>query len=297
MKDEYLKIESDYIDFLNEVKRVIDKLLIKNKIPTAFNIYGRLKSLDSIEEKHISERFIIENSITELNDLVGIRIVLLFPEFKEKVIEILLAEFRQIVHYVSPNQHVEKFGYNSVHLILGVKDEWLNTPDWAEHPDKKIEIQIRTLSEHIWAETSHSLFYKREENIPKIITRDLYRLSALLEVVDEKMQNIKNQVFGHFEFIKNCPYDEILKLDLNSETFRRVMEKNSGGIYNLNENKNKELSSIIERNYNILTTIVLETLIKDKVNFEHLDNDLFVNEILILLDEEKARIDKAQNKE
>lgn len=51
---------------------------------------------------------------------------------------------------------------------------------------------------HIWAETSHSIFYKREENIPDIINRDLYRLSALLEVVDEKLQTIKNTVENTF---------------------------------------------------------------------------------------------------
>jgi putative GTP pyrophosphokinase len=297
MIEEFKKIENDYIDFLNEVKRVIEKLLLKNNIPVAFNIYGRLKNINSIEEKHTSKRFIIKKSITELNDLVGIRIVLLFPEFKEKVIELLLSEFKQKVEYKSPNQNVEKFGYNSVHLILGIKDEWLSTPDWKEHSDKKIEVQIRTLSEHIWAETSHSLFYKREENIPKIITRDLYRLSALLEVVDEKMQNIKNRVLEHFEYIKNCPYEIILTLDLNSETFKRIMLEHSNGIYNLEENKNKELSSRIERDYNILNTNILENIIKDKINLEYLNNDKFIEEVLRLLEEDKISTDNKKNVE
>lgn len=294
MKEEYDCIKNDYSDFLNEVKRTIEKLLDRNKIPVAFNIHGRLKDVNSIEEKHDAKRFTIKNSITELDDLVGARIVLLFPEFKEKVINLLLEEFKPISDYKNHNQNIDRFGYSSVHLILGIKDEWLKTPDWKEHSNKKIEIQIRTLSEHIWAETSHSLFYKREENIPKIITRDLYRLSALLEVVDEKLQSIKNRVLEHFEYIKNCTYDEILKLDLNSGTFERVMLENSGGLYNINENQNKQLSSRIEKDFNILNTDILDSLIKGKINLGNYNNENFISEVFELLEKEKLRFDEAQ---
>src|SRR5690606_6286322 len=133
-----------------------------------------------------------------------------------------LDEFKLIEPYDPEVIIADKFGYSSAHLVLGVKDDWLKTPDWEDHLDKKVEVQIRTLSEHIWAETSHSLFYKREENIPTVISRDLYRLAALLEVVDEKMQGIKDSVESHFEYIRKCPYQEILTMDLNPETFRRV---------------------------------------------------------------------------
>lgn len=291
MRNEYEAIKEEYTEFLNEVKRVVEKLLSKNHIPIAFNIYGRLKKFDSIEEKHTSNRFVIKKTIIELNDLVGLRIVLLFPEYKDKVIELLLEEFKTINNHRKNTPKVDKFGYNSVHLILGIKDEWLNTPDWKDHSDKKIEIQIRTLSEHIWAETSHSLFYKREENIPKIITRDLYRLSALLEVVDEKLQNIKNNVSEYFMYIEKCPYEEILNMDLNSETFKRVMLENSDGQYDLDDRQNKELSSKIERDYNILNTIALNEIIVGKIELNEYTTQKFIDEVIILLQKDKENFD------
>jgi putative GTP pyrophosphokinase len=294
MREEYNEIISDYSDFLNEVKRTVE-ILLRNKIPIAFNTYGRLKEYESIEEKNNSKRFVIKNSITELNDLVGLRIVLLFPEYKDKVIDLLLEEFKPIIDYKKNIPVVDKFGYSSAHLILGIKDEWLKTPHWIEHADKKIEIQVRTLSEHIWAETSHSLFYKREENIPKIITRDLYRLSALLEVVDEKLQNIKDGVSEHFEFIEICPYETILTLDLNSETFKRVMKENSNGQYNLDDNQNRELSSRIERDYNILNTVVLNELISGKIDLENFEIKKYINDVFEMLEIEKKKIDSNQN--
>jgi putative GTP pyrophosphokinase len=278
---------------LNETIRIVEKLLLGNKIPVAFKVSGRFKDFASIEEKNYTKRYTIKKSITELNDLVGLRIVLLFPEFKEQVIELLLTTFKPISEYRKNKQSVDKFGYSSAHLILTLKEEWLHNPTLQQHANKKVEVQVRTLSEHIWAETSHSLFYKREENIPNVITRDLYKLSALLEVVDDKLQHLKKSVSNHFQYLQRCPYEEILKMDLNSETFKRVMLKNSRGVYSLDDNKNKELSSRVERDYNIVKAELLNEIISDKINLENIDNDTFINSVLELLNAEKDRIDKS----
>lgn len=291
---EYKQIIDDYSDFLKEFVRIVEKILLRNQIPIAFGISGRTKTLDSILEKTSSERFVIRNSITELNDLIGLRIVLLFPEFKDKVVEILSTEFKLLNDPNKSSQSPDRFGYSSIHLILRIKDDWTKTPDWENHSDKKIEVQVRTLSEHIWAETSHSLFYKREENIPNIINRDLYKLSALLEVVDDKLQHLKYTVEEHFKYISNAPYDEILNLDLNSETFRRVMIENSGGIYKLDDFKNKVLSSKIEKDYNILNVNILDNIIAGKIDITQIDQKEYIEKVIELLKVEKLRIDKEQ---
>lgn len=297
IQKEYHEIIEDYKDFLKEFQRIVEKILLRNKIPIAFGISGRPKSLDSIIEKKSSERFEIKKSITELNDLVGIRIVLLFPEYKDKVVEILTSEFDALNSPKKSIQNPDQFGYSSVHLILKIKDEWAKTPDWENHTDKKIEVQIRTLSEHIWAETSHSLFYKREENIPNIITRDLYKLSALLEIVDDKLQYIKNKVEEHFKYILTTKYENILSLDLNSETFRRVMIENSNGLYDLNDYKNKVLSSKVEKDYNILNVDVLDGLIAGKIDLTEINTSEYIEKVFELLENEKIRIDnKEKNK-
>ena len=292
--EEYSLIVEDYEDFLKEIKRIVEKILITNHIPIAFGISGRIKSIDSIVEKISSERFRFKKTITELHDLIGLRIVLLFPEFRDKVVEILVNEFKLLNDPNKSPKSPNKFGYSSKHLILGIKSEWTKTPDWKNHSDKKIEVQVRTLSEHIWAETSHSLFYKREENIPNIINRDLYKLSALLEIVDDKLQNLKITVEEHFKYVSEAPYEDILTLDLNSETFRRVMVKNSEGLYKLSDHKNKLLSSKVETNYNILNVNVLENIITGKIDLAQLSENDFIEKVIELLEIEKSIIDKQQ---
>lgn len=297
INDEYNSIIDEYKDFLKEVKNIIEKTLNKNNIPIAFNVSFRIKSLDSIHEKVASERISLKESITELNDLIGIRIVLLFPEYKNKVVELLSKDFKLLNDPSKSEQSPDKFGYSSVHLILGVKEDWILTPNWENHAEKKVEVQIRTLSEHIWAETSHALFYKKEENIPNIINRDLYKLSAILEVVDDKLQDLKIKIEKHFDYIKTAPFEEILKMDLNSETFRRVMVENSKQLYKLNDYRNKILSSKVEKEYNILNVNILNDLIQNKIDQESMSESDFIKNVIQILDTEKLRIDENQKKD
>lgn len=289
MDNEYKELEKPYIDFLFEMKRTIEKLFDTNEIKIAFSIEGRIKALESIKEKKLSGRFKIKKSITELNDLVGLRIVLLFPDSKGKVIQLLKKTFREFDSFTKKEKELDKFGYSSVHLILGIKKEWESAPQWSGHYDKKIEIQIRTLSEHIWAETSHNLFYKKEENIPDIIHRDLYKLSAILEFIDDRLQDIKDRVTAHFKYINETDFNTILTMDLNAETFRRVLLENSKGMYDYNDYANMELSSRIEKDYNIQNTDYLHNLIYGKINLDEFTNEKFVNQILLILEEEKSK--------
>lgn len=295
-EQEYNQIKSNYTEFLNEVKRHIELIISKKKVPLAFDVSGRLKELRSIKEKHQSKRLVIKKSITELDDLAGIRIVLLFPEFKDQVSEILQKEFKLIKEPKTDKKAVDTFGYSSTHLVLSPKDGWKEMVNWADHLDKKVEVQIRTLSEHIWSETSHSLFYKREESIPHALKRDQSKLAALLEVVDDKLESLKKSVTEHLSYIANCPYEEILKFDLNSETFKRVMRENSNGLYALDDYENKALSSRIEHEFNILTTMGLDSLLRKMEPIKHTTINGYIETIIELLEKEKHASDERQGR-
>lgn len=67
---------------------------------------------------------------------------------------------------------------------------------WAEIPSlqgltgRKVEVQVRTLAQHIWAAASHKLQYKHEESVPLPLRRSIYRVSALLETVDLEFSRV-----------------------------------------------------------------------------------------------------------
>lgn len=281
---EYNRVKGQYEEFLNEIIRSIEKLLKDNKIPIAFNVTGRLKSYDSILLKIAARRVRLNDSVTELNDLVGVRVVLLFPNYKEEVLRIFGEAF-DIINCRDLKRD-KLFGYSSIHLLVSIKSEWALTPTWSNHLGKKIEVQIRTLSEHIHAETSHALFYKREESIPEVHNRELSKLSALLEIVDDKLNEIKVTIDSHFQSIMRAPYEEILGEDLNAATFKRVMIEYSKGLYAYEDQQNHILSSRVEREFNILKVSRLDELIRGRVNLIGINEEQYVEQVLTILNEQ-----------
>ncbi|PZD78531.1 GTP pyrophosphokinase family protein [Mesonia sp. K7] len=266
LKGEYEEVKYEYSSYLKEVVRTCEYLIEKENIKLAFPISNRVKELDSIFEKNESGRYRIKSSITELNDLVGIRIVVLFQESKSKIINLLKSTFNCIKEKEF-DIGVDRFSYSSTHLILKLSEDW-NIPQLQIHKEKVFEAQVRTLSEHIWAETSHSLFYKGEENIPKDISRDLYRLSAVLEIVDEKIQGLKEKVTSYVETIEKINYNDLLILDLNPFTLRRVLLKYFPDIVKkMSEKDFKLLNRKIEKDFDIQQVRLLNDILQKKYKF------------------------------
>ncbi len=261
-QQEYEDIKKSYKDFLSESERFIARNIEKSNIELAFPITSRLKELDSIKEKHESGRYKIKKSLAELEDLVGLRIVVLFPDDKQKIVDLIRKEFHIEKERNLIGKGIDRFGYSSYHLIIKPNENWKKVPPWNEHYEKLLEVQVRTLSEHIWAETSHNLFYKVEENIPHAIRRRLSQLSALLEVADEKLQNVKESVLQYVKDLEQKDYDEIVGLDLNPFTLKRVY------IQYFEDSKKEDLlvfqkiNKTIEKSFSISTVKHLDAVLK-----------------------------------
>lgn len=54
----------------------------------------------------------------------------------------------------------------------------------------KAEVQVRTVTQHVWAAASHVLQYKQEASVPLPVRRSIYRVSALLETVDLEFERV-----------------------------------------------------------------------------------------------------------
>lgn len=162
----------------------ITHLLSKNEITLGVPIEARVKAWPSIEEK-ISRKSLVLGEITDLDDLVGIRLILLFRRDLEAVNSLL----QQSLYIRSAEDTAlrltdAQFGYQSQHYVAEIPQAWLSLPSYADFGGIRIEIQVRTLAQHIWAAASHKLQYKHEASVPLPLRRSIYRASALLETVD-----------------------------------------------------------------------------------------------------------------
>lgn len=171
-----------------------EQFSIKNERNPIESIKTRIKSWESIAEK-MSRRGIplsIENMEKELNDIAGIRIICSFKEDIYMLSECLLRqddivpiERKDYIKNPKPN------GYRSLHLIIKV-------PIFLYHEKKnmKVEVQLRTIAMETWANLEHKLRYKKNlsEETQKNIEKQLLECADICSLMDEKMQNVKNEV-------------------------------------------------------------------------------------------------------
>jgi ppGpp synthetase/RelA/SpoT-type nucleotidyltranferase len=179
---------------------------IKKYAPKAF-IQARTKSIPSFAEKALRKREKYTDPLRRMTDLCGLRIIVPnLPEiepvcnFIEKHFEI---DWDNTV-YVQQRLEPTEFGYCSTHYIVQMKKgafptkEISITPPSEVFPDEecpmKAEIQVRTLLMHAWADFEHDYTYKGIFKVPESWLRELARLAALLEDVDNQFAFIRERV-------------------------------------------------------------------------------------------------------
>jgi ppGpp synthetase/RelA/SpoT-type nucleotidyltranferase len=151
---------------------------------------SRVKSLASIQEK-IERKAIELKKLVDLDDLVGIRTILLFSRDVAQV-HTLIAESLDVVRSENTAERLGEgqFGYQSQHYVVRLPKSWLAIPSLSDLDGLSVEIQVRTLAQHIWAAASHKLQYKHEESVPLPLRRTIHRVSALLETVDLEFERV-----------------------------------------------------------------------------------------------------------
>jgi hypothetical protein len=93
-------------------------------------------------------------------------------------------------------------------------------PGYKSLGDFQFEVQIRTLSQHIWAETSRVFSYKTEESIPKPLLRSVGRISALLETVDFEIDRLIEQ---RAEYINQIQVNDSDDTELNVDIIEKLL--------------------------------------------------------------------------
>jgi putative GTP pyrophosphokinase len=190
LQTEYRKIADLAEGFAGELTAQLGRLLADSGISMAVPIQKRVKSWSSITEK-IERVGLRLKTLTEIQDVVGLRVILLFRKDVSKVIDLISGTFTILTRYNTAERLKEdQFGYSSTHLVVSMPEKWLAVPTLAAFSGLKAEIQVRTLAQHMWAETSHVLQYKREDSVPPSVRRSLYRGSALLELLDLEFDRI-----------------------------------------------------------------------------------------------------------
>ena len=176
-------VDTVLIEYLDSLSLSIERVQKKPK--------HRVKNEDSYVSKVLYRKH-YSNPIKDTTDKVGTRIVLLnlddvytVSEFIEKECVVWeCIEKSQDIEDIREHNPLE-FSYQSNHFIVKPKPGKYT----AEQCDLlTCEIQVRTLLQHAYAETSHDTVYKKGHNGSPIVLRSLAVTMAFLETADEKIK-------------------------------------------------------------------------------------------------------------
>ncbi|MDD9153406.1 hypothetical protein PUY80_12585 [Plantibacter flavus] len=159
----------------------------------------RVKSFSSASKK-VSSSDGKYNSISDLHDLLGIRVITHLSS-DVGLVSIAVRELFEIDEGRSVSKQdlldADRFGYISEHLLAKIDVDRGALPEWQRFAGITFEIQVRSILQHAWAEIEHDLGYKSPTAIPAQVRRRFARLAGLLELADSEFDAVSSDAATH----------------------------------------------------------------------------------------------------
>ena len=164
-------------------------------------------------------------TLADITDIVGMRIITFYLDDVDKVASALERHFevdwdnsvdKRKLH------EVDSFGYLSLHYVCRVP-----------YMDYRVEVQMRTLLQHAWANMNHDTGYKSGVEIPREYVRNMNRLAGMLELADEQFSRIRTELTDYRRRMRALVASGNLDdAPLDGDTFRSYLELNPFGPLN-----------------------------------------------------------------
>ena len=218
---EYREKKPLYERLCREVVVNLEELVKESGIALEVPLASRVKSLNSVltKAKRMGPAL---SSLTDMHDLAGVRLVVMFKRDAERVCELIGETFDVIKEEDTEDRlSADQFGYGSIHIEVKPHETWLFLPTWKNLGNMPTEIQIRTVTQHIWAGASHLLQYKRKKHVPVPVRRAINRVAALLELVDLEFERVLMRREEYRTHLTEIGLDE----PLNTELLRGIFER------------------------------------------------------------------------
>lgn len=209
-----------YLRVANQIKKDIETRL--ERVGILCRVFGRGKSERSLRKKIRDGAGKYGAGKRLIQDAVGIRVVVYFPE-DVNIVERLL---RQKLRCDDASSTIDKpsskeFSVTRHNLVFRLPEEFQRDipPGTDEVPvDQTFEVQIRTILSEGWHEVEHDLRYKRKEDWldHDDLNRGLNGVVATLETAEWSMRKIFDDLaYKHY---KNKKWDAMLHSALRMRT-------------------------------------------------------------------------------
>lgn len=197
---QYAKIRPHYKQFAIAAKRILADTL-SNEHVKYHSIESRAKEVDSFGKKAAKPSEFdptnpkYPNPLKDITDMAGIRVITFLPRTVNEVCEYIEQEFAILEKIDKSAELLDegKFGYQSIHFLVKMHPSRAGLAEYQSFRDLVLEIQVRTILQHAWAEMEHDIQYKSTIVIPTLIKRRFIALAGLLEIADREFQTLQDE--------------------------------------------------------------------------------------------------------
>lgn len=195
-----LKYETElglYEDFALSVASVLEIFLEEKHIKRQ-SIAHRAKDPDEFERKAarpipggITAKY--SDPLTQITDKAGVRVITYFLHNVDEVDKTISEEFEVIERTLKASDEPDRFGYRSLHYLVKYPDNRTQLTEYRRFKGLIVEIQVRTVLQHAWAEIEHDIRYKSPSLLPEAVSRRFGSLAGLIEIADREFQAIEDE--------------------------------------------------------------------------------------------------------
>jgi ppGpp synthetase/RelA/SpoT-type nucleotidyltranferase len=155
-----------YEEFAATVKLILEKAIEASDIPRPQSVQHRAKSLKSLRDRlQESGKLDSETIEKDRRDLAGTRIIFYTNTDTDRFLNsrLIFENFdfeRDATRIHQPTKENDERRYRAIHYTVRLKDDRARLPEYSKFKGMRCEIQIQTILNHAWSETSHSIVYK-----------------------------------------------------------------------------------------------------------------------------------------
>ena len=148
--DRYRLSEGVYKSLTLKIKNLVTDIIDEAGVDVV-QIEARTKDVDSFVEKIERKKGQYKEPLTDITDLVGIRIIAYYQEDVSQICNLVEAEFdidRDNSMDKAAILDPDRFGYVSVHYVASISRSRVGLMEWQPYAKIRFEIQVRTVLQH-----------------------------------------------------------------------------------------------------------------------------------------------------
>lgn len=181
-----------YEDLLDKIRTTAKNLKRQMGANYIYRIYSRKEKQNDSEIKDASKIFdklydqlpLDDGKIKRLHDIVGLTIVVQYPDQPLDVLRVLESDLRRIGVRAVAQAEPKIEGYYATHQTFASNDDFL------------CEVQVKTVLHDAWASKMHDLTYKPGGNLNSRIPRLVTAVGMTLEGIEQQSISVRNMIWS-----------------------------------------------------------------------------------------------------